>query len=337
MKIITLFSGVGMQECAIKRVLPNVELINFCEFDKKISKCFELVHQEPSEKNIGDITLLNKDDYVEKLKQDGNDDIDLIVSSFPCKSFSIQGKKKGFEDKQNGGLFEQSMMLVRRILPRFVIFENVKNITCKTFDGKKIMMNAMNDIGYRCYSQILNSKDYGIPQNRERFFMVCVRDSDIPFQFPDTIPLTTNVSNYLESNNHVKRSCSERLRPYMSNEYQKKYRSNHGLRKVFDGTSQYPNVFRNGFTLHRVYSIYGNAPTFTTANDCHFWEIQGKLLPIERWRMMGLAEKDYELLKKNNVSDGLIHKLCGNGIVVDVFYHLFLQLIRTYNVSDVSL
>ena len=72
MKFITLFSGIGMQEEGMKKVCPDIELINFCEYDKNIAKCFELVHNEPSSKNLGDITKLNMKEYSEKIKDEKN-------------------------------------------------------------------------------------------------------------------------------------------------------------------------------------------------------------------------------------------------------------------------
>ena len=154
MKFITLFSGIGMQEEGIKRILPNIELINFCEYDMKISKCFEYIHNEPSIKNLGDITKIDIKEYYEKLKNEGNTDIDLIISSFPCQSFSIAGKKEGFQCPKNGNLFDKSYEMVEKILPKIVIFENVKNITSQKFSIVEKITKKMNDIGNKCFHQI---------------------------------------------------------------------------------------------------------------------------------------------------------------------------------------
>ena len=322
MKFITLFSGIGMQEEGMERVLPKIELVNFCEYDIKIGKCFEYIHNEPSKKNLGDITKLNMDEYYKKLKDEGNSDIDLIISSFPCQSFSIAGKKKGFECPKNGNLFDKSYEMIEKILPKIVIFENVKNITSKKFNAIEKITEKMERIGYKCSHKILNGKDYGIPQNRERWFMVCIRHYEGQFQFPSAIPLQSFVKDFLETDSQ-NRQVTKKLIPYFQDEYKKNYGSKNGLIKLFDGCSQFPETFTGGFTASRIYSINGCTPTFTTANDCHFWEIKGKLSAKERWRLMGLDDKDYDILKKNKISDSLIHKICGNGIIVNVFEHLF--------------
>lgn len=325
MKLITLFSGIGMQEEGIKRCIDKMELVNFCEYDKKIAQCFEILHNVSSDKNLGDIRDLDIDTYYEKLEKEGNSDIDLLISSFPCQSFSIAGKKEGFDCPKNGNLFSISYNLIKKLLPTIVIFENVKNITNKKFNATETIKEKMNFLDYTCYDKILNGIDFGIPQNRERWFMVCIRKPS-SFSFPDPIPLEKNVSFFLESNIEVRKKDS-RLEPFFNKEYIKTYSSSRGLKKVFDGSSQFPDRFKGGFTMSRIYSIYGSSPTFTTTNDTHFMEIGGKLSARERWRLMGLEDKQFDLLKEHQISDNLIHKICGNGIIVDVFEHLFQKIV----------
>ena len=332
MKLITLFSGIGMQEEAMKKVCPKMKLINFCENDEKIGKCFEYIHNEPSNKNLGDITKLNMEEYYKKLEEEENTDIDIIISSFPCQSFSIAGKKEGFECPKNGNLFEKSYEMIEKILPKVVIFENVKNITSKKFNAIEKITKKMNEIGYQCFHKILNGIDYGIPQNRERWFMICILNYKGNFKFPESIPLKKSVKDYIEISN-MERQKDRRLKPYFRDEYKKEYKSRKGLKKVFDGNNQFKEVFKGGFTMSRIYSIEGNTPTFTTSNDTHFMEIGGKLTSKERWRLMGLEDEKYEILKQKGVSDSLIHKICGNGIIVDVFEHLFREVVPFLKVS----
>lgn len=325
MKLITLFSGIGMQEEGIKNAKIEYDLINYCEYDKSISKCFSLIHEESETKNLGDISSLNMQEYYDKLKRNGDDDIDLIISSFPCQSFSIAGKKMGFQCKKNGNLFDKSFEMISLILPKVVIYENVKNITSKKFNVIEQILVKMNSIGYKCFHQILNSKDYGIPQNRERWFMVCVYLDAPNYKFPNKIKLGKKVEDYLEKpGEKIVRLVDKNMSEYFTDVYKKEYKSTRGLIKVFDGVAE--KHFNSGFTTHRIYSVKGVAPTFTTSNDCHFWEIKGKLLPIERWRLMGLDEDKYYILKNAKVSDRLINKICGNGIVVNVFQKIIENL-----------
>lgn len=336
LKLITLFSGIGMQEVGISRNDINYELVRYCEYEKKISNCFDIIHNTEPDKNWGDITKLDIDCEYENVKREGHTNIDLLISSFPCQSFSIAGKKKGFTCKKNGGLFDKTHEIINKFNPRIVILENVKNITSKKFNAIEYITNSMNSSGYKCFHKILNAKDYGIPQNRERWFMVCVKETEKDFVFPSPIHLKTCVNDYIdESINNNDRKCTERLIPYFKEDCKKVYRSMKGLVKVFDGyTQEYKeknnDKFKTGFTLSRIYSTQGVAPTFTTSNDTHFYELKGRLTSLERWKLMGLKEDDYHLLKVNDVSDSIIDKITGNGIVVDVFQHLMKNVIDIY-------
>jgi DNA-cytosine methyltransferase len=336
LKIITLFSGIGMQEVGISKNDIDYELVRYCEYEKKISTCFDIIHNTEPDKNWGDITKLNIDEEYDKIKQEGHKSIDLIISSFPCQSFSIAGKKEGFECKKNGGLFDKTQEIVNKFKPRIIILENVKNITSKKFGAIKYITDSMNTSGYKCFHKILNAKDYGIPQNRERWFMVCVKETEKDFVFPSPIPLETCVNDYIDKSvKSSDRKCAERLVPYFKEEHKKEYRSMRGLIKVFDGHTQEfkekkNDKFKTGFTLSRIYSTEGVSPTLTTSNDTHFYEIKGRLTSLERWKLMGLEEDDYHLLKDNEVSDSTIDKITGNGIVVDVFEHLMKSVINIY-------
>ena len=318
MKVITLFSGIGFQEQGMKNIIPDFDLINYCEYDKIVSKCFSLIHNEPETKNLGDITKLDIPNYYKKLQDENNSDIDLIISSFPCQSFSISGKKEGFNCKKNGNLFHKSFELISTINPKVVIYENVKNITSSKFNVVSEIISKMTSINYKCYHKILNSIDYGIPQNRERWFMVCCKTDD--FEFPPKMKLTSCIEDYLVKE-QVNRQVGKDMEQYFNDEYKREYKSINGLIKYFDGVEN--RDFTSGFSSHRIYSVKGCLPTMTTINDCHLWEIKGKLLPIERWRLMGMNDNQYHILKNNNISNTMIDKICGNGIVVNVFEKLF--------------
>lgn len=322
MNIITLFSGIGFQERAIQNLKISHNIIYWAEYKKSIARCFEVLHNPSPNTNLKDVTKIDTSKLV--LPKTG---IDIVISSFPCQSFSNAGKQKGFEDEKNGNLFYAGLKLINFVRPKVVIYENVKNITAEKFDAIHKITGEMDKSGYVCFHQILNSKDYGIPQNRERWFMVCIRkDLGISnFEFPKPIPLKKCVGDYLEKKD-VKRSISNDMKQYLENieEYKSDFKSRNGLIKVFDGVGQ--NYFKSGFTTHRIYSVKGVCPTFTTSNDCHFMEIKGKLTAKERFMLMGMKSRDYDLLKDKGVSDRTIDFVSGNGIVVDVFQNLFREI-----------
>lgn len=137
---------------------------------------------------------------------DGNqytDDIDLFVGGSPCQSFSLVGKQRGLEDTR-GTLFYEYARLVKEIRPKVFIYENVKAVLSND-EGRtwETMQQVFNDLGYNWKYQVLNAKNYGIPQNRERVFVVGFRNDlnlTEEFKFPDPVELTTTMKDFLLDN-----------------------------------------------------------------------------------------------------------------------------------------
>lgn len=131
------------------------------------------------------------------------DKIDLFVGGSPCQSFSMVGKRRGLEDTR-GTLFYEYARLIQEIQPKVFIYENVRGLLNHDSGNTwETMQQVFDDLGYRWEMQVLNAKNYGIPQNRERVFVVGFRNDlilDIPFTFPETIELTTKMQDYLLDN-----------------------------------------------------------------------------------------------------------------------------------------
>ena len=193
-KFLSLFSGIGAPEQALKNIGIEYELVGFSEIDKFAIKSYCNVHDVSEELNLGDITKID----ISSLPTD----IDLITHGSPCTSFSISGKQAG-GDKGSGtpsSLMWYTVDVVEHCKPKVVIWENVKNVLSKkhkhNFDG---YLEAMDKLGYSNYYQVLNAKDYGIPQNRERIFVVSIRkDMDKGYVFPEPQELTTRLKDMLE-------------------------------------------------------------------------------------------------------------------------------------------
>jgi DNA (cytosine-5)-methyltransferase 1 len=335
MKLITLFSGIGMQEEGLKRAKLDYELINYCEYSSIISKCFSLYHNEPETKNIGDITKLDIKNYHKELQNKGNGDIDLVISSFPCKSFSLAGHQKGFDDPKYGGLFDKSHEFIKQIKPNVVVFENVKSITSPRYKAVEYIREQMEKIGYTCYDQVLNSQDYNIPQNRTRWFMICVKKtfSTKEFIFPNKIPLKkTMEKDIIDYSFKGERMINKDMKECFVEENLNlnKEPTRSGIITLLDALKE--GYVKSGFLCSKVYSTKGICPTITCSNHLHLYGkgVKGKLIPLERWRLMGLPENKFKLLKDNDVSDRQINIITGNGIVVDVFYHVSKQLKKIY-------
>lgn len=196
-KYLSLFSGIGAFEKALENLGIKYELINYCEIDKYASKAYSLIHSIPESKNLGDITMVD-----EKLLPT---DIDLLTYGFPCQDISIAGRKKGLVDengnKTRSGLFFDALRIIEHCKPRIAIAENVQNLTNKSMTHIfSTVLDSLSDIGYTSYWKVLNSVDYGIPQNRKRVFIVSIRKDmdDGSFQFPLGTELEKCMGDFLD-------------------------------------------------------------------------------------------------------------------------------------------
>lgn len=209
MKVLSLFSGIGAFELALKRIGVNVELVGFSEIDKYAVKSYCSVHGVSEDLNLGDISKID----LAKLKEIG--DIDLITHGSPCQDFSIAGRLAG-GDKGSGtrsSLMWCTVDIVEAVRPKYVVWENVKNLLSSknrhNFDG---YLEIMDKLGYNSYYKVLNSKHYGIPQNRERVFTVSIRkDIDEGYEFPEEIELTKKLKDVLEKSVDEKYYLSDKL------------------------------------------------------------------------------------------------------------------------------
>lgn len=189
------FAGIGAWGKSIKRVTKRhndtCELKWYAEIDKYASNAFAAIHDESEDKNIWDIT---KDIYVPE--------VDIFFYSPPCQTFSIAGKREG-TDVDKGNLFWNALDKLKKANPKYAIMENVKGlVTGDTKDDFNNMVKSLREAGYFSYWKVLNSKDYGIPQNRERVFIVSIRkdlyDQGKRFEFPRPIKLEKKLFDMLE-------------------------------------------------------------------------------------------------------------------------------------------
>lgn len=214
MKVLSLFSGIGAFEKALDRLEVNYELVNYCEIDKYASKAYAMLHDCDESLNLGDITKIDTTALP--------NDIDLITYGFPCQDISLAGKQKGFEEdgeRTRSGLFFEALRIIEDTKPRIAIAENVKNLVSKKFSKEfDIVLSSLEEAGYNNYWKILNAKDYGIPQNRERVFIVSIR-KDIDngmFKFPEGFELEFRLKDMLEDEVDEKYYLSDKMLEYIS-------------------------------------------------------------------------------------------------------------------------
>lgn len=196
MKVLSLFSGIGAFEKALDRLNIDYELVAFSEIDKYATKSYCAIHGVDESMNLGDITKVDENSLPK--------DIDLITYGFPCQDISLAGKQKGmFNDdgtQTRSGLFFEALRIIEATKPKIAIAENVKNLTGKKFKEQfELVLKSLEEAGYSNYWKVLNAKDYGIPQNRERVFIISIRkDIDKGYEFPKGFPLQLRLKDMLD-------------------------------------------------------------------------------------------------------------------------------------------
>lgn len=216
------FSGVGAFDQALIRLKINYETVFSCDMDKYARQSYIANYGEPKYYPI--------DVYKRSIP---NESLDLYMTSPPCQAFSLAGSRKGEDDKR-GVLFYNSHEFIKQNKPRFFIFENVKGLLSdnsgKTFanwtqllGGKSINGNPnifpLEDaVGYHIYHKVLNAKHYGVPQNRERVFIIGIRDDkDNVFQWPKKELLIKRLKDVLEHQVDEKYYLSDKMMDYLHN------------------------------------------------------------------------------------------------------------------------
>lgn len=215
------FSGVGAFEQALNHLGIKHEVVFACDKDKYARLTY--VH------NYGEPKYYPTDVYEREIP---GDSLDIYMTSPPCQSFSLAGKRLGKDDKR-GILFFNSHEFITKNNPRYFIFENVKGLLSddggKTFsewlhllggksvNGMPIVFPYDGAVPYHVYWKVLNAKDFGVPQNRERVFIIGIRDDiDNDFSFPKEIPLTRRLKDVLESEVDEKYYLSDKMMEYFT-------------------------------------------------------------------------------------------------------------------------
>jgi DNA (cytosine-5)-methyltransferase 1 len=317
--VLELFGGIGACSKALENLGIDYEITDYVEIDKYATKSFNAIHGTNFDPQ--DITMWNKDIYV-----------DLIMHGSPCQDFSIAGKQAG-GNKNSGtrsSLMYETIRIVEKLQPKYVIWENVKNLLSKkhkhNFDA---YLKTMEQLGYNNYYQILNAKDYGIPQNRERVFTVSIRkDIDKGFVFPEKQPLKLKLKDMLENEVDEKYYLSEKQinRIKNSNYNQNKRRiqekdycdtlcardyKDPKVVEVFDFCYDEGVRFRKDKDLSpcltcKVGSSDCSGQPLLNVNNVTEWNLRiRRLTPKECWRLMGFDDADFEKACKVNSNSQL--------------------------------
>lgn len=181
-------------------------MIGFSEIDKYAINSYCAIHNVDPELNFGDIKELTFEDIEGK--------VDLMTWGFPCQDISVAGKMAGIKEGTRSGLYYEGMRILHQVKPKYSIIENVKNLTSKKFkESFEQILKDLEEAGYNNYWQVLNAKNYGVPQNRERVFIISIR-KDIDkgkFEFPEPFDNGIRLKDVLEETVEEKYFLSEKM------------------------------------------------------------------------------------------------------------------------------
>ena len=311
---IDLFAGIGGFRIALESYGAKCVYSN--EWDKQA--------QEVYFKNFGDLP----EGDITKVDEKTIPDHDILCAGFPCQAFSISGKQNGFEDSR-GTLFFDIARVVKEKKPKVVFMENVRNFE-KHDNGRTLMVvkNTMEQLGYSFSSRVLSAADYGIPQKRERIYMVCFRkDLHInDFSFPAPFKLEKHLEDFLLSDDlpEIQELYIDRPDTVFNGKKDDKYS---------DKTVRL-GIVNKGGQGERIYSAKGIAITLSAYGGGVFAKTGGylingrtrKLHPRECARIMGYPDS-YIISSSNHQA----YKQFGNSVVVDVLQYITGQISKSLN------
>jgi len=188
-RLATLFSGIGGVEQAFQRLKLNFEIVFAGDIDSKCKESYMANYHLDEEHWHDDVTKFSATQYLNQ--------VDFLVGGAPCQAFSMVGKRKGLEDTR-GTLFYEFARIVKETQPKVFLFENVKGLL--SHDGGntwEVILSVFKELGYDIHHKVLNSKDYGIPQHRERIYCLGFKNKT-KFSYPEPIPLEYKMYDFLE-------------------------------------------------------------------------------------------------------------------------------------------
>ncbi len=304
-KIIDLFAGVGGIRLGFQQIFKSKA---FFVFSSEIDKFAQTTYRANfGEIPHGDITLIEPKEIPS---------FDILLGGFPCQPFSNAGLKKGFDDTR-GTLFFDIANIVEHHKPKVVFLENVKGFRNhdkgNTF---KVVKKTLEDLGYKVFSEVLNAKHFGLPQNRERIYIIGFLDNDINFEFPKPLNKVIKLGDILEDKVDDKYTISDKLW------------AGHQRRKLEHKKKG------NGFG----YSIFNKESPYTSTISARYYKDGSEILieqkdknprklsPKEAGSLQGFP-KDFKIV----VSDTQAYKQFGNSVAVPVIEALAKNIFESLN------
>lgn len=260
--------------------------------------------------------------------------IDLLVGGSPCQSFSIIGKRAGLEDVR-GTLFYDYARLIKQIEPKAFVYENVPGMLVHDHGNTwKVIHSVFESLGYMISYSVLNAKDYGIPQNRKRLFVVGLKRKDIEFSFPEKIPLQTEMKDYLEKDIEARHYLGKKGFEFVTNpKYRNRARVNSKIIQTEKANQQFN--WNGDFVFEPLSSIEKRKNKAAILNRAYISNWNGQqgairqLTHRECLRLMGFSDT-FKIVVPNVPA----YRQAGNSIVVNVLEALFDQIFKAVDFYD---
>lgn len=252
-RVFEAFAGIGTQRMALRNLGIPHDVVAISEIDRFAVKSYEAIHGKT--RNLGDIT---------KIDSQAIPDHELFTYSFPCQDISIAGRQKGF-DKDSGtrsSLLWECDRIIKAKKPKYLMLENVKNLVGKkNRENFNRWLEKLESYGYTNYWQVLNAKDYGVPQNRERVFVISILGDHQPYIFPEKQPLTMRLKDVLEEDVDQKFYFSDERIKKLTWDFEQASSDQIKIKQV--GSYATENRIKNS-TVYRTFDSSGLSPTLTT-------------------------------------------------------------------------
>lgn len=300
-KAIDLFAGIGGIRLGFANAFKdNIEFVFSSEIDKYAQETYKANFDEVPH---GDITKIDEKDIPSH---------DILLAGFPCQAFSIAGKRLGFEDTR-GTLFFEVARIIKHHKPKIVFLENVKGfVNHDNGNTFRVVKETLEELGYKVYAQVLNAKDFGVPQNRERIYIVAFLD-DVEFEFP--VPLDVNISIKSKLENDVSEKYYYNNKPLFERIKDDVVDEN----SIYQWRRQYVRENKSGVcpTLTANMGTGGhNVPIIKDKKGIR------KLTPRECANFQGFPNN----FILPNLVDSQLYKQCGNSVVVGVIEKIAFEI-----------
>lgn len=307
LKFIDFCAGIGGGRIGLENL--GMRCVGFSEIDENSIKTYREFFGD-EEKNYGDLTRINPDELP---------DFDLMIAGFPCQTFSVIGKRTGMKDRRGQIIFALINIMKAKNLKYFIL-ENVKGLLNHgTGASMKIILEALEDAGYKVFWNLISSVDYGMPQMRERIYFVGIRKDlikkDIPLSFPSKIR-KPELKDYLIDDGELefdeKKRAYGTFLQYMNNKYNK---GRFSVEKLLKEDFLVIDTRQSDLRLYR-----GVMPTLRTGRHGILYVRGGKFRRLSGYESLLLQGFPRELLKrvKNKIADVYLLSQAGNAMTVNV-------------------